>query len=498
MDGHVPAAVVCPDPEHTSGYCPVPPDSPGAYPFVPDFVDGLRVTSSVNNPTTFARAIPNPLSNLKVGAKAAVRLYPSCVPDPSPGISSPLTGGTASGQILPLTRFRPAVEKELFDPTLGNSVCNVFSIWNGNPDIVSVGNNSSAVNNVLSLDHDTLHSHDSISQQMITGFDQRAGPSPPNPLPPEGGLSYYDPNNIFRTLQPCTVEPCVNMHNAGIPQGGGNLQPPTVIDLANWVFWQWRGTLSTNNSAWNGMAGSETGYQSTRQDRANGTGPRLGDWAETAQNAGNDPQTIQKAVHDLADQFGVTTALSTNLNWGKAITTTIYVWGEPAPSPSPTSGVVPGDNTSAQIWDTWYDQSDPCAGTPTPDPSSTVFPTAVPTVSAWTDLNISGTHANYGATNVSCGGQSPSIPNPTPAYRVRFTKAYTVVLYANLQGDGYGAQSAPNCPALPNAGSAVRGILPDIPLQDPSTETNCVSGWAPGGGVYFREIDPNPTPPPAP
>ena len=320
IDGHVPPLDVdtCPNPGHDAGYCLVPPNGPGIYPFVPDFVDGLRVTSSVDNPTTFAKAIPNPLSTLKVGAKAAVRLYPSCAPDPAPGNPSSLPGGAASGSIWPLTRFRPAVEEEFFDPSLGNSVCNVFPFLTTNPDVVSIGNGSGLSNNVLSFDHDTLQVHDTISRQMITGFDDRAGTTPPGPPPPEGGLSYYADGNIFQTLQPCIVEPCVNMYNAGIPGGGGNLQPPSVLDLANWLFWQWRGTLSTNNSAWNNMDNSETLYPSKRQNMAHGTDPRPGDWAETAQIAGNDTQTIQHAVHDLADQFGVTTSLSAVLELGQS------------------------------------------------------------------------------------------------------------------------------------------------------------------------------------
>ena len=123
----------------------------------------------------------------------------------------------------------------------------------------------------------------------------------------------------------------------------------------------------------------------------------------------------------------------------------------------------------------------------TPDPDPSVTPTATPTpVSAWTDIRISGTHANYTASTVSCGDQVPITLD-----RVRFTKVYTVVFYANLQGE-YGAQNAPSCPALPAAGSAVWGILPSIPLQDSVPGGDCSNTWVPGGGVYSREIDPNP------
>jgi hypothetical protein len=429
------------------------------YPFVPEFVDGLRVTSSINNPTTFAKAIPNPLSVITVIGKAAVRLSPTCGPQSVPG------------DTLPFTRYRPAVEKEMYDTNGGNSVCHVFPFWVASPD---VGNSNK---NVMSFDHDTLHSHQNISQQMVTGFDQRAGPEVwPNPPWPDSGLSAYDHANLNRTLQHCLAEPCVNMYNAGAPQGGNITGPPAIGDLANWIFWQWRGTLSTTSTAWNQLSNSQTGYPSTRQNGANGNGARVGDWTETANITGSGGNNIQDAVHDLAAQYGFVTALTTELNWGKAITRTVYVWGEPAPNPS--TGVVPGDNKSAQVWDSWDGtKPNPCSG-------------GQNNTSAWTDLSISGNYPNngpnYSASNVSCGNGSNSID------RVRFTKSYTFIFYANLQGNNYGAQSAPGCPTLPNAGSAAWGILPDLSVPDPVPGGGCSTGWEPGGGVYSREVDPSP------
>jgi hypothetical protein len=457
MAGQVPSGNGCPEPGHSQGYCP-PPQNP-IYPFVPDFVDGLRVTTSINNPTTFARAIPNPLNNLQVGAKAAVRLYPSCPPD------------TPGGYTLPFTRYRPAVEKELYDASQGNSICHVFPFWTSQPD---VGSN---IKNVMSFDHDTLNPHQNISQQMISGFDTRAGPSPPNPPQPEGGLSNYDHANLFRTYQTCTAEPCVNLYNAGAPQGGNITGPPSFTDLANWIFWQWRGTISTTTTVWNNTANSETLYPSTRQNGANGNVQRVGDWAEMSQITGSGGQNVQAAVHDLADQYGTITSLSGGiLNWGRAITRTVYVWGEPAPDP--TNGNVTSDAKSAQVWDNWdHTQNNLCNGGGSPD------------TFAWTDLNITGNYPNsgpnYSARNVSCGNQGPNSID-----RVRFTYKYTFVFYANLQGNNYGANNAPGCPPLPNPGSAAWGILPDASVQDPPPGSDCPTGWVPGGGVFSRQVDP--------
>src|SRR6476620_6201734 len=107
-------------------YRPAPrPNNPNA-PYVPDYVDGIRVTAGVNNPTIFARAFfpssnPNAVGQINVSAKAAGRIYPTCALPPEPGPS------------LPFTRFRPAFEQERISQC--NDPQHPFVFWTAQPDI---------------------------------------------------------------------------------------------------------------------------------------------------------------------------------------------------------------------------------------------------------------------------------------------------------------------------------------------------------------------------
>ena len=464
MAGHQPDVATCPaGARRTLGYCPAPTNAPNQP--IPEFVDGLAVTALVNNPTTFARAMPQSQSSVKVSAIAAARLFPTCRPE----------GG--AGKTLPMTRFRPAVEYELLDPTLGNSVCHPFGFWTSSPD---VGN---SIKNVMSFDYYSQKPHNNINQQMITAFDNRAGPSPTG-----SGLSYYDHAQLWKTLQTCLLEPCVNMYNAGVPAGGGPPVPaPASNDLANWIFWQWRGTLSYTTTVWNNMANSMTRYPSTRQNGANGSGPRPGDWTEITGITGNFGQNIQEPVHDLAlnatdkIMFSVSPPVADGgLNWGPAVARDIYVWGQPAPNPQ--NGQVSSDSMAAQVWDTWNPQ----------DPSKCSPGNSEPTTSGWTDLTISGSYKqnppkpDYTARNNNCNGNG----GPSTVDRVNFTARYTFLFFANLQGN-YGAVPQTGCPALPNDGSSAYGILPLPFVPEPPPGGGCGGTWNPFGAAYGQQVDPN-------
>jgi hypothetical protein len=376
-----------------------------------------------------------------------------------------------------MTRFRPAVEYELYDPERGNSVCYPFAFWTSQPD---VGNN---IKNVMSFNNYTLKPHNNISEQMITGFDNRAGP-----ISTGSGLSYYDHAQLWRTQQTCIAEPCVNMYNAGLPQGGAPPPPfPGSNDMANWIYWQWRGTISTTTTLWNNTANSMTGYPSTRQNNANGSGARPGDWAEIIGISGSYGQNIQEPVHDLAitaaDRMTLTVSLPVaqgGLNWGPAVARDIYVWGQP--SDDPASGDVDDDDMAAQVWDTWETQ----------DPNRCSPRSNEPQRSGWTDLTINGTYnpnnnqPDYSVTNENCNGNG----GPRTIERVNFTEKYTFLFFANLQGN-YGAVQDVGCPALPNDGSSAYGILPTLFVPEPPPGGGCTGGWDPLGGAYGQQVDPN-------
>jgi hypothetical protein len=275
------------------------------------------------------------------------------------------------------------------------------------------------------------------------------------------------------------------MYNAGVPPGGHPTTAPTFDDMANWIFWQWKGRLSFGNDNWNQIANSMTLYPSTRQNGANGTQPRTGDWVEVFDITGSGGENIQSAVYNVASRFGTATNLTPpvsqgGLNWGKAVARDIYVWGEPASDPR--TGQVSGDNKSAQVWDSWYSTApNPCASA-----------SGQPDLHAWTDLEISGTYPNsgpsYDTRNVSCNGGG----NPRTVDRVRFTWKYNFLFYANLQGNN-GAVAAPGCPALnlDPSGSTAYGILPSVVVPPPAPGGTCGPDWVPGGPVFSQQIDPN-------
>lgn len=438
MTGHVPSTN-CPNPGHDLGYCPAPPNP--TY-FVPEFVDGLRVTAGINNPTVFARAIPNPLADLKVSAVAAVRLYPTCAPEPNPQDSP-----------MPFTRFRAALEHEMTSASGGNSLCHPFEFWKPGNDA-----GLSGWKDVISFNAGTFHPYTGApaGEQLLIAKDPRNGPEDPMNPWPNSGLNDYDKNNIPQTLQHCASSNCADLRGSGA--NGGNL---ATQDFQNWIFWQWRGRISITNT-W-GIE-TNTRYPSTTANQGGQTGSltvRPGDWAEI-DYTGNLGDNIQRAVYHLANTWGVMTSVGRpvaqgGLNWGNVITRTVYVWGEPE-SQLPSS-------MSSQIFGSY---TTPCSP---PSPGCTV------NHPAWLDVRVSGTYPSY-TTTADVG-------------RVRFTKFYTFLFFSNLQGN-LGAVTAPGCnTSLPNSGSSAWGILPSIVVPPPSPGGSCSTEWIPGGGVYKLQIDPN-------
>jgi hypothetical protein len=424
-------------------------------PFIPEFVDGLRVTSRINNPTTFARALSIPLTDLGVSAVAASRVNPTCAPEIS---------GEGNGAPPPFTRFRAAIEHEMNDPNLGNSLCHPFEFWSSGGDF---GGNWK---NLVSFNTGTFSPYNSqgndITMQLLTDFDYRHGPLT---ITNTNGLSNYQHCCITETLQPCfDPDPfgCADMR--GSQQSTGN---PVHQDIGNWLFWLWGGRLSLTsiypietNTRYPSNAANQGGTIGTLQERP-------GDWAELYN--GNFGQNVQEAVYDSSTQFGVMTPPGLpvdqgGLNWGTVLTRTIYLWGEPEDI------VASGSMSSTQKFDQWTEEL-PC------DPPSPGC-TQIEEHDAWMDVNLIGTYPNYELQGVQGNDQ----------VRVRFTRAMPFLFFANLQGN-HGARSVDpsnNDCDLPNPGSSAWGILPSMVVPPPPGGGGECGGWSPGGGVYKSQVPP--------
>jgi hypothetical protein len=410
-------------------YQPAPARDPSQFVPVPAFVDGLRVTTVVTNPTTFAKAIPNPIQQLQVKARSAARLFPTCPPEP--------TGQDAP---LPFTRFRPALEHEI--QIFGNDLCHPFPFWTSHGDTAQ-GN----FKNVVSFNQNTMYQSEfgANTAALIQQPDTRNGVS--------GGLGNYHHNQggggpPFDNCGPTYPQTqCADMRGSGSIGGSQASQ-----DIANWIFWRWAGQISLTQVF---TGNYETYYQSipsTNWGRQNST-PRAGDWVETY--TGNTGQNVQEPLHDSAGWFGSVTPLSgAPLNWGKAITNTVYLWGD---------ATLPSDRSSQTL----ITYNPPCGQQPCP-----------PVEYHWQDTLMSG---SYGG----CGNP-PCYVSADPVQRVRFTKAITFVFYENLQGN-YGAVG-PNC-SLPGSGSSAWGVLPSEYLPGPNPGAGC--GWEPGNGTYSGQVDPD-------
>ena len=444
-----------------SGQCPIgtgpegcyrdaPPFNPDPLQFerVPDYVDGIHVTTVISNPTTFAGAIPNPLSNIRVSAQAAARLYPTC---------NPIDESTYP--TLPFTRFRPAIEAEI--EIKGNDLCKPFEFWSSGGDL---GGN---FKNILSFNRLTLYPQSVVAgtnpQQLLTLFDGRNGLA--------GGLGDYKRNGGGTGINymPCVGTPgtqCADMDGNRALTGQVAIQ-----DATNWIYWQWRGRLTSALSPTRFYdINSETWYPSnvnTNWGRLYpATNNRPGDWAETLN--GNFGQNIQESLHDMlhdSNLSSLTPLSGPPLNWGRAITATVFLWGDSFPLDSTNRS----QDRSSQFL---YKYTPPC-----PNP-----PNCPADEYHWQDTRINRT------------GSLQSCPNP-PCYtytadndpqRLRFTRSMQFVFYENLQGN-YGAVGPGGCP-LPNAGSSAWGFLPSGFGPDPIPGGTC--GWQPANGTYARQIAP--------
>jgi hypothetical protein len=252
------------------------------------------------------------------------------------------------------------------------------------------------------------------------------------PLPTGAGLTNCC-SGAWKTT-PCFVATnCADMR--------GHTGSDDTEDFANWIGWQWQGTLSTTTDH---GAANMTYYpanQGTNWGRNGGT-RRLGDWAEI-DYSGDNGNNIAGPINATISINGSPGPLSgPPLNYGKAITRTLYVWGDPAVNPANPTNY--SSNMSSQIFKT-----------------CTVL--TCTTAYVWEDVTISGPNTN---------GTYDSSDNVN---RVRITRSYDAILYENIQ----------------SSSNEAKAVILDRPAPGPVPGGGpCSSGWTPGGGVYGRQVNP--------
>ncbi|MFL5734072.1 MAG: TadE/TadG family type IV pilus assembly protein [Chloroflexia bacterium] len=291
-------------------YGPAPRPSPnpqGA--FVPDFVDGIRVTAKVDNPTTFAKAFfPSSsgqgVATIPVSAQGSGRIFPTC-----PNLEQTVISNT-----LPFTRFRPAFEQEVRNS--GNDPLHPYVFWNSTSDFQG---NGSSWKNIISLMNRSCYPQGgppcplTNTNQLLERVDTRNGP------PPGGvGPSYVNLGN-----------PCPPTANCADMRGIGE----KTTDFGNWLYWQWNGLINLESYRIPGHPGPDINWQ--------------GDWAETYfWDSGNCGQCIANPRDSMITRYGVTTELSgPPLNFGKAVDRVVHLYGASLDDFTNNGNV---DNTSAQ------------------------------------------------------------------------------------------------------------------------------------------------------
>lgn len=382
--------------------------------FVPDYVDGIKVISMIRNPTVFAKALPLPIPEIQVRAVSAMALSATCRQEPPGG----------PGNTLPFTRFRYSFEQEL--PTKGNDLCNPFLFWDSNNDVGGPqGDNN--FKNKLSFN--------------TRSFYASPNPSGEDPGTPTQLLSGYDFRNNGSGSPP--VPSGVDMR--GSVQTSGTL---ATTDQANWLNYQWQGWIMTDTN----RIGNPT---------------ILGDWAENYNgDQGNNIQNALLYQIQNAPDGGYTSISGPPLNWGRAITRTIYLWGD---------GILPSSSSAQEANPRWQCNQGNCSNRCSQNP----IPGDCWWDPGWTnlDIRIQGNH-------IRANGEID---------RVRFTDAVQMVFYENVNGGPLQAQ----CP-LPGGGfsnistssSGALGILPSAVMPGPDPNGDTCGNWLPGSGVYYRQISP--------
>jgi hypothetical protein len=401
LEYHIMAgAPSCANPPNTTGCYQAAPNDTAR---VPDWTDGVRVTASIQNPTTFARAVN--INTVPVSAAAAAKVIGTCPVAAPPGPS------------LPFTRFRPDLESEL--RTAANDILHPYQFWSANSP-----SGDSSWKLLLSFRERSLYNPDPTSPpaspnplQLLTGVDPRNG------LPSPGGNG-VGPNygSSGCTNSPLNPANCADMRGAN--------PPDQALDLSNWTYWNWNGTIALT-STW------PTSAQ---------VGTRDGDWLEAYNLQANLGNNVAAPIIDVINRDGVMTALSgPPYNLGKALDKTVYVWGpDLATFQAGAQGGERGRTTEyAQQWN-----------------AGRINPTYQ--TGTWTDI----------AVVQKSNGQYGTSPTNATIGRVRFKFTYNFRFYAALQTNN----------------SEVDGLFISEAQPGPVPPGNC--GLTPGGAIYTRLTDP--------
>jgi hypothetical protein len=445
------------NPAGGSGY--VPADSYAPQDLVPAWADGVRVTATINNPTTLAHAIN--VDFIPVQAAAATRLYATSAPPVTPGPST-----------LPITRYRPDVENKM--TRWSNELCNPFPFW----DLPG----SAFPGPVITLQGSSQYDG---TNQPLSGLDNRRGTS--------GGLGNYDRADTPPHERCPPLSDCADMLN-------GSATP--TLGVQNWIFWQWQGLISP--LTWWPQDPIKltlgTPYPSDRL-HPNGAGgqARQGDWAETYPNPDpkiNPPTLIdvQDIAHDLlyapnAYDTPISPPEPEGLNWGKAVDLNLSLWGGPTTA-------LPDTLMGAQKWMVSVPvppYPPGCGGLP---PS----PPCAPPYTGWEDLQVTDSSGALRIQSIFCA-TGCGIDYNQDRVRVRFTRTVRFRIYVNLEGRGETYPlTQPFAPtrctiAFQPTGvdGTVWGLFMQQPVPGPQPGEFGGAGlttWAMGQGVYLRVIDP--------
>jgi Flp pilus assembly protein TadG len=228
---------------------------------VPNWVDAVRVKTSINNPTTFGQVIGVTSIPVSAIAAAALRGSPGYVPE---GVTWPMT---AVASVTP-------------DPDTG--ICNPYLFWS---------NTGGNFKNLVQLGAHQGETWEGSHLQMIAQPDQRGpmndatGGSNRIQCPPGQAVGLWSPKgNCSATNGIGTLGTfcCANSSNNG------------PVDVANWITNDFSGRISLTSTTW---LGEDNQYHDWRSSYDTYHGNIAGDWPETY-NGGNFGNAIQQPLFD--------------------------------------------------------------------------------------------------------------------------------------------------------------------------------------------------------
>lgn len=245
--------------------------------FAPPWLDAVRITAGIDNPTTFAKVIG--ISTVNVQAKAAAAMQN-------------VAGFIPQGPTWPMTQFAASPT-----PDPGSGWCNPELFWS------NAG--SQNFRNVLQLGGSKGMSYENstannFSPQLIHAHDERqvlADTTGVNLNQCQNKAGFAGTAGLWSPAGNCTATttcPTCATHNNVCCDTNNNA---VSSDIPNWITYLWTGRLSTtehwDSSAFNSYPASDTN----------------GDWPEVY-NAGNLGQNIALPLQNYIQAHGQTDAFS--------------------------------------------------------------------------------------------------------------------------------------------------------------------------------------------